>query len=716
MNAQISPKALLILICFVCSVNLFGQYNNLSDTVFRYFPGTGEPAIDWKSPSFDDSGWSIGYNSIGWGDNDDYTIIDKIPSVFLRFEININDISSLRELVLLANFDDAFVAYLNGTEFARINLGIQHSAITYDQLADRSHEIERVNQYSVLGYYIDSTILKDNIINGRNILAIEVHNDSLFGSDLSFACVLVNTRGNFGLYDLETRYRQTVDLDSSNIPILVIESDEYGVPADVKGNSKKIIAHMGAIDNGPGNYNKPSDHYNNYDGRIKINVRGQSSFDFPKRSYNLELQDADGNDTSVALLGLPREADWVLQGIWADRSQIRNAMIYELGRKTGHWNPRTRFCELVLNGEYLGLYTLTEDIKRDTNRINIANLNSDEISGNNLTGGYIIRYDKGPGGIQIRYPKEKDLQPEQEEYINAFMDEYLGVLRTNQAFDPVQGYKKYIDYNSLIDYTIIAEISKNCDSYLYSSYMYKDRDDKNDKLIYGPLWDYDLCFGNSIWQQGNETSGWQFAINGRFNHTRLFQDTSLVHIFQNRWKSLRKSFLSDDSLLIKIDELTSLLAEPLKRNYQVWPILNNKDLFWSPYLVSSYEEEITRTKDWILARTAWIDAHIETLFYPVKVYTGFDVPIAQKSIQNVYPNPFSDQLNLVLDLKSEGELSITLTWINGQSEIIVPQTFVTPGEYIFNWNARKKYPNGLYILNIWLNNELIDQAKVIKVE
>jgi hypothetical protein len=725
---KIFIKALLLIVCVVGSNNLFGQYDYISDTTYKYFPGTEEPAADWKLPSFDDSGWTIGYNSIGWGDNDDFTQIDKVPSVYLRFEINIADTSQLKDLVLLANFDDAFVAYLNGNEFARVNLGKHDSPTTFNQLADRSHEVEHINQYSVHGYYIDSTILKNSVVNGTNIMAIEVHNDSINGSDLSFQInhnryrdigVLVNTNGNFALYDLETRYRRTMDLDSSNIPILVINSDEFGIPADIKQNSTKVIAHMGAIDNGEGKINKPNDAFNNYDGRIKINVRGQSSFDFPKRSYNIELQDINGNDTSVTLLGMPREADWVLQGTWADRSQIRNHIIYELGRKTGHWNPRTRLCEVIINGEFLGLYTLTEDIKRDTNRVNIANLNSDEISGNNLTGGYIIRYDKdnGAGVIQIRYPKAKDLQPEQEDYINGFFAEYNSVLRSNLCFDPLQGYKKYIDYNSLIDYTLIAELGKNCDSYLFSSYMYKDRDDKNDKLVYGPLWDFDLCFGNSIWQQGDVTSGWQFNINVLFNHTRLFQDTSLVRIFQNRWKELRNSFLSDDSLMARIDYLTTYLADPITRNYEVWPILNYKDLFWSPYLVGSYDEEITRTKNWILNRTAWIDANIDKLYYTVKVYpSDLVTPLTDNVVKQVYPNPFTDQLNVALNLQSAGDITINLISVTGQVEQIISPTYVTEGEYLFNWNAGKEYPVGFYILDIRLNNEIIDQVKVLKVE
>ena len=97
--------------------------------------------------------------------------------------------------------------------------------------------------------------------------------------------------------------------------------------------------------------NKPEDFVTGHSGKIRIEVRGESSADFPKRSYDFETHNALGNDTNVSLLGLPPENDWVLQGPFADKSQIRNAMNYELAGKTGHWAPRVRFlksaCQLI---------------------------------------------------------------------------------------------------------------------------------------------------------------------------------------------------------------------------------------------------------------------------------------------------------------------------------------------------------------------------------
>jgi hypothetical protein len=704
---------------FFSSINCNAQVQ-ITDTSYKYFKGTEQPSEDWKLRAFDDTGWSSGTYSIGWGDNDDYTLIDTVPSCYLRYKFDIADLASIQDLIFFADFDDAFVAYLNGIEFARVNIGKFNTPVNYDQLADRSHETEfyRNTQFPVLGYYVDDTIVQKHLNSTNNVLAIEVHNDSIRGSDLSMYCFLINTQGHYNIFDFISRYKRSVELDSTILPIVIIESDEFGILADGEGNTEipKVTAKMGIIDNGTGKYNHPTDNFNNYSGLVEIEVRGQSSASFPKRPYNFELRDPNGNDTSVSLLGLPKESDWILQGPFADKSQIRNALIYELGRKTGHWTPRTAFCEVILNGEFVGLYNLIEDIKRDSFRIDIANLKPDEISGNDVTGGYILKYDKPNGTLQIAYPKSKDLQPEQEDYIRQFITDYTNVLKTNDGLDSTKGYKKYIDYYSLIDYIIISELGKNCDSYLNSSYFYKDRDDRNNKLVYGPLWDFDLCFGNAFWQQGDVLEGWEFAVNSRFNITRLFQDTSLVHLFQKRWKECRKSFLSDDSLMAKIDSLTNWLGEPINRNYQVWPVID-KGLFFPAYEVHTYNEELNFIKDWISTRTAWIDANIDSIYYPVTHYSSVDdEPFADNNIvDKVFPNPFSDEINISMNLKSESVVQVNLVSIDGRSHEIISPVKTESGNYIIHWVSNDSYAPGLYIVNVIVDGKSVCQEKVLKV-
>jgi hypothetical protein len=703
------------LICHISYKSFSQSPEILSDTVFKYFIGNSNPDISWKNIDFDDSSWNTAYFSVGYGDNDDSTLIDTTTSVYARCPFYITDIESISELIMLLDFDDGFVAYINGIEFARVNLGKHGSETSYDQLADRSHEAEayRRDRSSVYGYYVDDTIISKHIKVGVNYLSVEVHNDSIKGSDLTLNASLVNLNGYYNMYDAYSRYKRSVELDSTLLPIIIIETDEFGVPF-------KRIERPGTIaviDNDGGKYNKPTDSISGHSGLIEIELRGESSALFPKKSYDFETQDADGNDTSIALCGLPKENDWVLQGPFADKSQIRNALIYELGRKTGRWHPRVKFVEVIFNGEYIGLYNLIEKIKRDSARVRVKKLKEDEITGNDLTGGYIIKYDKGTSNLQIVYPNKKDIMQEQIDYINNYFDEFNNVLYSNKGLDEIAGYSRFVDKPSFIDYTVIAEFAKNCDSYLFSSYMYKDRSDINSRIQFGPLWDFDLCFGNAHWQEGSIINKWQFEFraNNRFHHERLFEDPKLVDMFENRWFELREKFLHTDSLNKLIDDWVDTLDGSIKRNYQVWPLIN-KPLFVNVYGVNNYSEEIEHIKQWIDERTTWIDENISAIYYPVTDFPSNMHDLYSRSIvSEIYPNPFSDNFTIKLKLDSDMEISANLLTMDGKKIDIIPLTSVQPGEFILHWNEGAILCNGVYILEIRINNEVREQYKVVKL-
>ena len=214
-----------------------------------------------------------------------------------------------------------------------------------------------------------------------------------------------------------------VDFTGSHLPVVVIETGGREIVDD-----PRIIAHMGIIWNSEGRTNQITDPFNGYDGLVNIEYRGATSQAFPKKSYGFETQDAMGENRNVSLLGLPEENDWVLYAPYSDKSLLRNIVSYRLFGDMGHYSPRTRLCELVVNGDYRGVYVLIEKIKRDRNRLDIARLDPDEISGEDLTGGYILKIDKmsgdpGPawstkaGGIyfQYEYPEYDDIVQEQKE-------------------------------------------------------------------------------------------------------------------------------------------------------------------------------------------------------------------------------------------------------------------------------------------------------------
>jgi hypothetical protein len=176
-------------------------------------------------------------------------------------------------------------------------------------------------------------------------------------------------------------------VDSTNLPLFIIDTkgvyivDEPKIMAELK-----IIYHQSK-------YNHPKDTANIYHGNIGIEIRGRYSASLPQKPYGLETRDSLGENLNVPLFHMPEENDWILLANYNDKTFLRNTLACEIFRKMGHYAPRTQFSEVIVNNIYQGIYVFTEKIKRDENRINISKLNADENSGDDLTGGYIIKVD-----------------------------------------------------------------------------------------------------------------------------------------------------------------------------------------------------------------------------------------------------------------------------------------------------------------------------------
>ncbi|TFG37341.1 MAG: hypothetical protein E4H44_05410, partial [Candidatus Aminicenantes bacterium] len=235
-----------------------------------YPDSLSEPGPEWNLPAYNDSAWTKVYGVTGYGDNYS-TKINEVQTVYTRANFNVGSIEKFEDAVLVCDFDDGFVAYINGVEFARVNMGAFGSETSYEQLADRSHEAEmhRNLEYSVLGYYIDKAFIDSVFVEGANVLAIEVHNDSINGSDLAILGRLYNLTGfTYTSTEPTQRYKKCVELDSTILPIIKIESNEFGIPF----KRIEVPATIGIINNGNGKYNKPDDPVNGHKGPIQIEV------------------------------------------------------------------------------------------------------------------------------------------------------------------------------------------------------------------------------------------------------------------------------------------------------------------------------------------------------------------------------------------------------------------------------------------------------------
>ena len=421
---------------------------------------------------------------------------------------------------------------------------------------------------------------------------------------------------------------------------------------------KKVTAHMKTDD---------------YDGPIGIKMRGNSSLGFNQKKYTLETRNANGKAQNVSLLGMPAHSDWVLLAPYNDVSMLRDPLAFQLWRDMGHWGPRTTMVELYIDGDYRGIYILSEAIKRGKERVDLNKLKKSDVAGRDVTGGYLLRIDtfndddatftsKVPGigeGIMTSqivwsciYPKKKNLQPEQFAYIQSFVDSMELAIQGNDFADKQNGYAHFIDIASFVDYFIHTELSLNADGYKRSAYFCKEKqheDGTGGKLHAGPVWDYNFAYGNCNFCNANNIKAWCFE-GGNTNPTpafwqRLLQDSDFRKAVKVRYKALRKRCLSTMHLYDFIEYNARLLTQATERHFKTYPELlvspdRAKDSqqpakpqggfgmfggfpggfgeggfdpvgMFANYRVSNYDEEIAILKKWLADRLAFLDANIE---------------------------------------------------------------------------------------------------------
>ncbi len=403
-------------------------------------------------------------------------------------------------------------------------------------------------------------------------------------------------------------------------PVLLVHVDQE-IPANTKidGRLQIIEDHAGSLADLLG---APR----TFDGRIGIEIRGQTSSGFAKKSYNLETRDDDGEDIDRTLLGMPDESDWVLYGPYTDKTFLRNVLVYTLGADMGRWQPRTRLCELFIDDEYMGVYVFTEKIKRDEGRVDIARPAATAAEGD-LSGGYIFKREgagQGEGWTSSHsivwdhhYPRHADITPEQDAYLRGWVDDFEDVMLGPDFADPHLGYRAWIDVPSWVDYAIMAELTRNIDQYKKSSYYHKAADPDGGWLAMGPLWDFNLAFGNVDYCDGWLTGGlvvytnWCFSWPDEYTPwwERLMEDEAFTTDLRCRWEELRGDVLAMDHIDALIDEqLAQLdLAEP--RDHDRWPVLG--EYLWPNWYVGeTYDDEIDYLRTWIEERIDWLDGNL----------------------------------------------------------------------------------------------------------
>ena len=705
------------------TITLISQFSNaqdhwetavFADDYWRYHVPDSELPTDWNSINFNDSVWAEGQGGFGYGDQDDGTIIDQTISVYFRKTFTVYELSKLSSAVINADYDDGYVAYLNGYEVGRsYNLPEPGTFVAFDQTTSYDHEASMYAGGYPESIHLDSLSLDSILINGENVFAIQLHNVGITSSDLSGNFYLT-----FGISDNSEFYstppswfQEPISFDGLNLPIVMINT--YGVEIP---DEPRIPAYMGIINNSTG-MNYVDDDYNDYDGHITIEKRGNSSQWQDKPPYRIETVDSQGENNNVALLGMPEENDWVLYAPWQDKTMMRNVLVYQLSNEIGRYASRTRFIELFLNDEYRGIYVLMEKIKRDANRVDISKLDPDEISGDDLTGGYILKFDwyftgDNIGGFEsdydgmvynYHYPKPSDIVPEQEEYIQNYINEFENIMLSNNYTNDTTGYPSVTNVDSFVDFILLQELAKNVDAYRLSTYLYKDKESIDNRLTAGPIWDFNHGFGNCDYGETWETNSWLLEYNPEggdqmaFWWELLWQDDNFKFKVSQRYSELRTNILSEDHINNIIDSTVIHLGDAVDRNFSRWPLLGN--YIWPNYYIfETYEEEINYLKSWISNRLSWMDSEILLL--------GLENPpvISSFTLDQAYPNPFNPITNIGYELPKESFVNITIYDILGNEIKNLVDQIENPGSKLIQWNATnnagQSVSAGVYLYSI----------------
>lgn len=412
-------------------------------------------------------------------------------------------------------------------------------------------------------------------------------------------------------------------LDSTGKPLI----NTFGVPTR---NYETVSANITY-------YDQPL--YNNHltdipqiEEKAVIRTRGASSRLFDKKGYALKFKQQNLIDNKdISLSNMAADSDWVLNGPFLDKSWIRNYLCYNLSGEIMDYAPNVRFIELFLNGEYMGLYLLIEEVKyNDIGRINITQTDPDLVETSYIIGidrdtsdpfqklksfGSVTHFTPPSGSnhgqLEILYPS-KTLTTHQKHYIENDVSKFEKALFSFDYKDPKKGYAAYIDIDSFVDYFILNEFTLNYDSPELSTYLYKDVRGKL-KLC---VWDFNSAFD---YYEYSLTTPHSFNTQNKMWYLFLFKDDYFVQSVITRYQSLRKTYLSDDYLINYIDETVAYLGPALDRNNEKWGYsfeqsidqITLKPVERNP---KNHSEAINQLKSTIIERGNYMDNTIESLY------------------------------------------------------------------------------------------------------
>ena len=527
---------------------------------------------------------------------------------------------------------------------------------------------------------------------------------------------------------------------TSDIPLVIINTHGADIP-----DGYKIFADMKVIDHGVGGLNSSNDSANVFKGKVDIGIHGSYSASLPQKPYGFTTYTNDeSQDTNVVMLNMPSEHDWILLAGYNDKSFIRNTIMYKLFNDMGHYASRYRHCEVILNGEYQGIYIMLEKIKRNANRVNISKLKLVDTAGDALTGGYIFRHDYddigwtstySPADCDTRfynyeydYPSADSIQPTQAAYIEHLVDTLEGRIYSPAVNDSVLGYRPKINSISFVDYMLCNEFAWNGDGYKKSMYFNKNKNSHDSTIHAGPIWDFDWALKRMPWTP-TDYSGWYYTAAPCDGDVLFLPWWNIMMgdtVFQNEarchWDYYRQHTFNTDSINQYIDSMAALLNQAQARHFVRWDILGiNTGTPEAPPFSASYAQEIDTLKSIIAQRVLWIDANLPGHCYipynpnppadtvaDTTVTTSVAIQPIGNSTLRCFPNPADKQFTI----SYQGKEATAITVYTELGQVIYSKA-ITAAKFNLPVDC-SKWGSGVYLISVQPDGGAPVMAKIMK--
>lgn len=422
---------------------------------------------------------------------------------------------------------------------------------------------------------------------------------------------------------------------------------------------------------------------------LQIRGRGNSTWNMAKKPYRIKFHQKE----KFLGKGYANAKNWTLLANAADKTMVRNAITSEMGEWLGlKFNPAHKFVDFTLNGNYQGTYQISDQVDVRPHRVNIIEQDYPLTDDSDITGGYLLEVDgfhESPNFstrhgvyVTIHYPDEDEIYTSQINYIRNYVNEFESALFGSDFTDPELGYRAYVDSLSLINWFLATELCGNIDGY-FSTYFYKNQQDP--LLYFGPLWDYDIAYGND--RRKGDTSQMLMTDEG-YGDTKIWVNQMwLDPWFSSKANRRLKEAVDggiEDFLIQKIDSLVVLLQRSRELNYNKWGISTR--MYNECVLYSSYDQYVTDLKNYITKHTAFL----LRAFASKKVFDPFE----EFANPTCYHHILNSSTNMAIDIYSPSQRvynddylpeagALVCSWTEDESHLSQDWKISKVGNYYF---------------------------------